>query len=112
MQPLIYPELTTRSGLRDRAQHVDLLPTGSWEVRWRSGQTTAYDRDPRPHLELGYEPRPSSPHPSPRALSATAQRTVPASPSSSGGALIGRLPWPRWARPATGAERPEPLAST
>jgi hypothetical protein len=57
MESLIFPELVTRSGLRDRARRIQPLPTGWWEVEWRSGRITTYDRDPRSHLELGYDPR-------------------------------------------------------
>jgi hypothetical protein len=52
-----YPELATRAGLRDRALRVEPLAAGWWEVEWRSGRITTYDRDPRDHLSLGYEPR-------------------------------------------------------
>jgi hypothetical protein len=52
-----YPELTTRAGPRDRALRLERLAAGWWEVEWRSGQITTYDRDPRDHLSLGYEPR-------------------------------------------------------
>ena len=56
----LYPELTTRVGLRDRPEQVDALSTGSWQVYWRSGRVTVYDRDPDSHLRLGYEPKPHS----------------------------------------------------
>jgi len=56
----LYPELTTRVGLRDRPEQVDALSAGSWQVYWRSGRVTVYDRDPRNHLRLGYEPKPHS----------------------------------------------------
>jgi hypothetical protein len=51
-----YPELTTRAGPRDRPLSVDRSSGGWWEVEWRSGRMTTYDRDPRDHLALGYEP--------------------------------------------------------
>jgi len=49
-------------GLRDRPERVDALSAGSWQVYWRSGRVTVYDRDPRNHLRLGYEPKPNSTH--------------------------------------------------
>jgi hypothetical protein len=52
-----YPELTTRAGPRDRALRVECVAAGWWEVEWRSGRVTTYDRDPRDHLSLGYEPK-------------------------------------------------------
>jgi hypothetical protein len=62
----LYPELTTQTWLRDRPERVDVLSAGSWQVLWRSGRVTVYDRDPRSHLRLGYDPKPHS-----SALSAT-----------------------------------------
>jgi hypothetical protein len=53
-----YPELTTQLGLRDRPQRVTTLGGGAWQVHWRSGRVTVYDRDPRSHLRLGYDPKP------------------------------------------------------
>ena len=58
----LYPEITTQMGLRDRPEQVDALAAGSWQVHWRSGRVTVYDRDPRSHLRLGYEPKPHSSH--------------------------------------------------
>ena len=58
----LYPELTTQMGLRDRPERVRLLFADAWQVRWRSGRVTVYDRDPRSHLRLGYEPKPNSTH--------------------------------------------------
>jgi hypothetical protein len=58
----LYPELTTQMGLRDRPERVDVLSAGCWQVHWRSGRVTVYDRDPCGHLRLGYEPKPHSSH--------------------------------------------------
>ena len=46
----LYPELTTRTGQRDRPR------------QWRSGRVAVYDSDPRAHLALGYEPRMRTAH--------------------------------------------------
>jgi hypothetical protein len=59
----LYPELTTRAGQRDRPRHVAPSVAGWWRVVWRSGRVAVYDRDPRAHLSLGYEPRMRTPHP-------------------------------------------------
>ena len=51
-----YPELSTRLGMRDRPLLVEHTSSGPWRVQWRSGRATAYERDPRTDLGLGYEP--------------------------------------------------------
>jgi hypothetical protein len=53
----LYPELTTRTGRRDRPWCGEPSAAGWWRVVWPSGRVAVYDRDPRAHLSLGYEPR-------------------------------------------------------
>ena len=58
----LYPELTTRTGQRDRPRHVAPRAAGWWTVLRRSGRVAVYDSDPRAHLALGYEPRMRTAH--------------------------------------------------
>jgi len=52
----VYPDAITQFGARDRPWRVEPLPDGVWRVEWRSGVVTSYVRDPRPELQIGYEP--------------------------------------------------------
>jgi hypothetical protein len=52
-----FPIVLTRDGGRDRPVRVDQLPDGTWRVNWIGGLVSLYDRDPREHLRLGYEPK-------------------------------------------------------
>ena len=50
----------TRRGSRARPRAAVLLTDGLWRVDWIDGSETIYDRDPRGHLLLGYEPKASN----------------------------------------------------
>lgn len=52
----VYPVAITRAGVPGRPRRCELLANGCWRVDWISGLVTTYDRDPRGHLALGYEP--------------------------------------------------------
>ena len=54
-----YPTMITRTGGRDRPLAVTANGPGEWQVTWRSGRRSIYNRDPRSDLALGYEPRAS-----------------------------------------------------
>jgi hypothetical protein len=55
-EAVTYPMVITRAGGRARPRAAQLLANGIWRVKWITGSETLYDRDPRGHLLLGYEP--------------------------------------------------------
>ena len=52
-----YPVVLRCEGLRARPVRVQVTPSGAWRVDWIGGLVTLYRRDPRGHLERGYEPK-------------------------------------------------------
>jgi hypothetical protein len=52
----LYPMALRCTGDRGRPRRLGLLADGCWRVEWIDGLVTLYERDPREHLRLGYEP--------------------------------------------------------